>query len=199
MNGRPLPPRPEWPTPMLGPNASPLPVGSIIAFAGRLAPVDGAATDPHVTNAIEAWGWTLCDGRALEAGVYSELYACLGELYGGDGNGAFNLPDLRGYFLRGADPDAKVDVDAGATRKAADGSRGVGSLQGDALRNHVHLEVAGGIPAPLGQAMAPFGVGPQGPAIGGGDGAMPLSAAETRPKNVAVHYLIRFTNRLPRA
>jgi hypothetical protein len=183
---------------MFGPTHSSLPIGTIIAFAGQLAqPGSSAGAADHVTSNIEAWGWMLCDGRSLPSGPFVELYSCLGILYGGTVD-TFNIPDLRGYFLRGADPDAKVDLDATA-RKAVGGtaSPGVGSLQGDAMQNHVHLEAVGGTPAPVGPVMAPFGVGPIGPAIASvTPSGVQLSMHETRPKNVAVHYLIRFTNRL---
>src|SRR5262249_41030358 len=59
----------------------------------------------------------------------------------GDGTTTFNLPDLRGRFLRGTDAGAKHDPDA-ATRTASGtgGATGdaVGSLQGHDLNRHQH-------------------------------------------------------------
>jgi hypothetical protein len=62
------------------------PPGAIIAFGGINAPP----------------GWILCDGSALSRTDYPELYATIGTLYGaGDGSTTFQVPDLRGRFLRG--------------------------------------------------------------------------------------------------
>jgi hypothetical protein len=78
-----------------------LPVGSIIAYAGN---VDG-----NIRNDLLAQGWLLCDGSAINRNEYTQLFEALekGRIYGrGDGANTFNLPDLRGYFMRGVnDPD----------------------------------------------------------------------------------------------
>lgn len=42
-----------------------------------------------------------CDGSVVSRETYSELFAVFGETFGaGDGVSTFNLPDLRGAFLR---------------------------------------------------------------------------------------------------
>lgn len=41
-------------------------------------------------------GWHLCDGSLLQISEYNELFALIGETYGGDGVKDFALPDLRG-------------------------------------------------------------------------------------------------------
>jgi hypothetical protein len=72
----------------------PEPIGSIIAYAG---PID------------ERWeianGWMLCDGRLLHRSdpTFVLLFDAIGFTWGGDLVNRFNLPDLRGYFLRGVD------------------------------------------------------------------------------------------------
>ena len=44
-----------------------------------------------------------CDGRALNRGTYSDLFALIGTIWGaGDGSTTFNIPDLRDKFLRGS-------------------------------------------------------------------------------------------------
>jgi len=61
------------------------PVGSVIAFAGSVAP----------TN------WLLCNGSSVSSVTYPELYAVIGTTYGGvDGN--FLLPNLVEKFIQGA-------------------------------------------------------------------------------------------------
>jgi microcystin-dependent protein len=40
--------------------------------------------------------WAPCEGQLLSTRDHTHLYAILGTLYGGDGQGTFALPDLRG-------------------------------------------------------------------------------------------------------
>ncbi|WP_194721960.1 phage tail protein [Noviherbaspirillum malthae] len=41
-------------------------------------------------------GWLLCQGQQLNVSQYQALFALIGNVYGGDGDTTFNLPDLRG-------------------------------------------------------------------------------------------------------
>ncbi|MEO3960752.1 phage tail protein [Chromobacterium piscinae] len=53
-------------------------------------------------------GWLQARGNAVSRTVYAALFAAIGTTYGaGDGSTTFNLPDLRGEFVRGW--DANVD------------------------------------------------------------------------------------------
>jgi microcystin-dependent protein len=61
------------------------PVGGVALFAGTLP---------------ENVGWLLCDGREFNTRDYEELFAAIGNIYGG-ASGAFRIPDYRGRFLRG--------------------------------------------------------------------------------------------------
>ena len=94
-----------------------LPVGSITAFSG-----------PNVPQ-----GWLVCDGRVLSKAEYPQLYEAIGELYGkGSNTGEFKLPDYRGMFLRGVDPEKTVDKDRDARKPPSDASKNanyLGSLQ----------------------------------------------------------------------
>ncbi|PMZ30284.1 phage tail protein, partial [Pseudomonas sp. GW247-3R2A] len=61
--------------------------GTIKAFGG-----------PNVPS-----GWEICDGRAVSRASYATLFLAISTLWGtGDGFGSFNLPDLRGRTLFGA-------------------------------------------------------------------------------------------------
>lgn len=61
-----------------------------------------------------------CDGSEVSRVTYKELFEVFGETYGaGDGETTFNLPDFRGYFLRGAGGNAAA----------------MGTAQEDAIRN----------------------------------------------------------------
>lgn len=73
-------------------------------------------------------GWLKANGAAVSRTAYADLFAAIGTTFGaGDGFNTFNLPDLRGEFLRGWD-DAR-GIDAG---------RAFGSQQDDQNRAHSH-------------------------------------------------------------
>lgn len=42
------------------------------------------------------WNWALCWGARVSINQYTELYAVIGDFYGGDGWVTLGLPDLRG-------------------------------------------------------------------------------------------------------
>lgn len=193
-----------------------LPVGAVCAFAGQANPASG---DPnnlwHATRGasknsesvqpdmnfpvsrLEASGWMICDGRSLPCSSYSELFDVLGFLYGKKTNSSgdsFAIPDYRGLFLRGVDGGSGMDPDA-ATRIASTGegnSPGIGSLQCFAMEQHTHGYTSIGSVAPAQQG-AGLSTGLAQP---GEHTSMPedpaLVAIETRPKNIAVNYIIRF-------
>ena len=70
------------------------PIGSVIAFAGINPP----------------FGYLLCHGQEVSRSEYSNLFNIIGELYGsGDSINTFNLPDLRGEFIRGFDAERGID------------------------------------------------------------------------------------------
>lgn len=73
-------------------------------------------------------GWLKANGAALSRSTYAALFAAIGTTFGnGDGSTTFNLPDLRGQFLRAWD-DGK-DIDSG---------RDFGSSQSDDNKAHSH-------------------------------------------------------------
>jgi microcystin-dependent protein len=68
-----------------------LPPGSLMAYGASMAPT----------------GWLLCDGSAISRTTYATLYAVIGTTWGaGDTTTTFNVPDLRGQFVRGYDDRA---------------------------------------------------------------------------------------------
>lgn len=97
-------------------------VGSIKAFHGTVLPD----------------GYLWCDGSSLEKALYPVLYAAIGDSAGSADANHFNVPDMRGKFMRGVDGSANQDLDKAArTAAQAGGNTGnnVGSVQGDAIRN----------------------------------------------------------------
>ena len=107
-------------------NAILYPAGMISPFAG---PVENIPT-----------GWMLCDGSAVSRSEYANLYDAIGVCWGvGDGSTTFNLPDLRGIFLRGVSGNSGNDADANSrivlNNYGGNTGNQVGSYQGDAIRN----------------------------------------------------------------
>ena len=107
-----------------------VPVGTVVPFAGPVSSIPS--------------GWLLCDGAELSRSDFPKLFAAIGGSHGGgDGAATFNLPDFRGRFLRGVDHGAGRDPEAAGRATALDGGNSgdkVGSVQGDALQSHTHLD-----------------------------------------------------------
>ena len=55
-------------------------------------------------------GYLKCNGAAVSRTTYADLFAIIGTTHGeGDGSSTFNVPDLRGEFVRGWDDSRGVD------------------------------------------------------------------------------------------
>lgn len=201
MNGDSAPPRDPWFAPV---GLAEVPVGSVVAFAGQLGtsvpPGPPDASPPiGTTSPIEAWGWMACDGRTLQVFDYPELFAVLSYLYGGSGD-SFMLPDYRGYFLRGVDAGTGIDPDSSTRTPAAGGkATGVGSTQASALLSHKH-DFPESVPAGVAEEGTDAGVPSTTSQLTGvpvaDDGSAlgdQVSQKETRPVNVYVNFIIRFT------
>ena len=73
-------------------------------------------------------GYLECNGAAVSRSSYANLFAVLGTTYGnGNHSSTFNLPDLRGEFIRGWDNGRGVDS-----------GRDFGSTQSDQNKQHNH-------------------------------------------------------------
>ena len=71
------------------------PAGAVISFASSSAPE----------------GQLECNGQEISRTEYSKLFESIGVVYGnGDGLLTFNLPDLRGEFIRGWDNGKGIDT-----------------------------------------------------------------------------------------
>lgn len=56
-------------------------------------------------------GWLKANGAAISRTAYADLFAAIGTTFGaGDGVNTFNLPDMRGEFIRGLDDGRGVDT-----------------------------------------------------------------------------------------
>lgn len=137
-----------------------IPAGTVSAFAGNSAPA----------------GYLVCDGSQVDRIANADLFAAIGTTYGeGDTSTTFNLPDLRGEFIRGFDDG-----------RGADAGRAFGSFQADEFASHTHTGVSGDPgtdPARKGGANREADTGTyETNAVGG---------VETRPRNVAMNYIIK--------
>ena len=87
------------------PNSSSTPVGTVLMYAG--------STDGKSVYNLTAAGWGLCDGSTYENTQFPDLFAVLGESYGGTA-GYFAVPSYKGMFLRGVSEQSNNDPDADA-------------------------------------------------------------------------------------
>jgi microcystin-dependent protein len=86
-------------------------------------------------------GFLPCNGAAVSRTAYAALFDVIGTMYGvGDGATTFNVPDLRGCFLRGWDHSAGIDPDAATRTDRGDGTTGdnVGTRQTSSSGIHTH-------------------------------------------------------------
>ena len=87
-------------------------------------------------------GYLLCDGSQVSRSTYSNLYEEIGTSWGyGNNMSTFNLPDLRGYFLRGVAFSSNRDPDVTSRTSQAQGGNignNVGSVQLSSFESHSH-------------------------------------------------------------
>lgn len=137
-----------------------MPAGTVLAFAGQNAPP----------------GFLLCDGSSFLRSSYTSLFAVIGTTYGAVDATHFNVPDLRGEFIRGLDNGRNVDS-----------GRALGTAQADDFKSHTHpVNIDGyvtrGSGSSGGVAWSQGAYGTTTNATGG---------TETRPRNVAMNYIIK--------
>lgn len=73
-------------------------------------------------------GYLPCDGRAVSRRQYEKLFRVVGTTFGfGDGNTTFNVPDIRGRYIRGWGPENPLDF-----------NRAFGSTQESLIQTHRH-------------------------------------------------------------
>jgi microcystin-dependent protein len=163
-----------------------VPAGTIMHHAGSTAPS----------------GYLVCDGASLFTTSYPELFSAIGYTYGGAGVN-FNIPNLLGEFIRGADMGRGVDA-----------GRNLGSSQTDNSRfpSHYHvmpgddqLTFAGNTNNWPNKSLSSFPYDARSTYGGGaqmwltGDavdynGTPNANDTETRPRNVALLPIIKFRN-----
>jgi len=141
----------------------------------------GAAI-PFFGGTVHA-GFLKANGAVVSRAAYAALFAEIGTTYGvGDGSTTFNLPDSRGEFLRGLD-DAR-GVDAG---------RVLGSWQVDAFKSHAHdvhgyALITPGTQTPWYNWLA----NSTNQMADNSPTTIATGGTETRPRNLAVRFLIKY-------
>ncbi len=141
------------------------PPGAVAAFATPNAPS----------------GWLECSGQAVSRSQYAALFVVIGTRFGhGNGSTTFDLPDLRGEFIRGWDNERGIDV-----------GRTLGSHQTDELKSHSHTVPEGSV----GNANNGSQIYASGDDftsdVGSWSSTGKSGGAETRPRNIALFYCIK--------
>ena len=148
----------------------------------------------YVAQNTAPTGYLKANGAAISRSTYEDLFAAIGTTFGaGDGSTTFNVPDLRGEFIRGWDDGRGIDS-----------GRSFGSAQADAFQGHWH-----GIESETGQAGRDGGGGSGGGNLridgspltpypyatyttSDGVNGTPRTASETRPRNIALLACIKY-------
>jgi microcystin-dependent protein len=124
-------------------------------------------------------GWLKANGAAVSRSTYAALFTAIGTTFGvGDGSTTFNLPDLRGEFMRGWDDGRGVDS-----------GRAFGSAQADDFLSHTHSYTL-----PQGNTNTTNG---SGNTLGSANFAITKTSGstggtETRPRNIALLACIKY-------
>lgn len=160
--------------------------------AGTTYYVVGASITTNTFQLSATAGGTAINTSGTQSGTHTAINAPFGD---GDGSTTFNLPDLRGEFLRGWDDS-----------RAVDSNRAFGVLQLDAAQGHTHSLAINNTGGPASQnisvasqslgnfaswgtatsAQQPIGI------VSDGTNGTPRVAAETRPRNVAMLACIKY-------
>jgi microcystin-dependent protein len=168
-----------------------VPPGTVVAFAGPAGNVPA--------------GWLICDGTTYARAQFPALYNAIGIAWGAGGFNVenFQVPDLRGEFLRGVSQGTGRDPEANSRVRAYDGGNTgdqVGSYQYHQFASHGHgVTLNGGV----GGLLAVNLLGASGPGWNdsgdnysptgyGSVAVLPSGGSETRPINASVYYIIKY-------
>lgn len=163
-------------------------------FASSVILVPTGAVMPFAMNSAPT-GWLASDGSAVSRATYAALFAAIGTLYGvGDGSTTFNLPDLRASFVRGAGSDGVATAGTFGAKQAED-YKSHNHAASDS--GHAHTTTAGA--GAVYSASAPYssGTAPSYTGTSTSVGYATITVAnsggtETRPRNIAMLYCIKF-------
>ena len=144
-----------------------------------------------ISSANPPSGYLPADGTAVSRAAYYQLFAKLGTTFGvGDGSTTFNLPDLRGIFVRGAGTQTVSGQSYSGT---------LGTKQGDQMQGHYHnvqmwdstLSGGNNSKPPSGGQNAIGSQATSSPITDGTNGT-PRTGTQTHPANIALTYFIKY-------
>jgi hypothetical protein len=154
-----------------------VPAGAVMAFAMNAVPT----------------GWLAANGAAVSRATYATLFAAVGTTYGaGDGGTTFNLPDLRGYFVRGAGTNGDGVASGAFGAKQQDAFMGHGHGYAPFMNTLSYAIGCCGTGIPVWNANAALVGVPNRLQNGANTFDAPRFANETRPANIAMLYCIKF-------
>ena len=162
------------------------PPGVVQPFAGSTAPS----------------GWLLCIGQAISQTTYKALYDTIGYTWGNPGSNQFNLPDLRGVFVKGAGTTTRTagKDSAGNFYAGSLGTYLTDKMQGhyhslSGVRNYIYTDVG-----TINVAGGPMSYNPYGYAAdlsvtastNDGTNGAPRSGLTTEPQSAGMNYIIKY-------
>jgi hypothetical protein len=156
-----------------------LPAGMIIPFAGSTLPD----------------GYLVADGRSLDRATNSRLFTAIGTMYGSVDGDHFNIPDMRGLFIRGAGAQivGGITYTGVLANKQNDATKKNGLSLSDPGHSHqAYYGMTGGVGKINGGGTGVDAV-LYGNTIGHSYTGVTLSSGdvETRPANISLTYLIK--------
>ena len=123
-------------------------------------------------------GFLECNGAAVSRSTYATLFSTISTTFGaGDGSSTFNLPDLRGEFIRGWDNSRGVDS-----------GRSLGSTQDEAFKAHTHTYID---QQNHSSGNYRWWKGGDNDCVAADKQTESTGGSETRPRNVALMYVIK--------
>lgn len=157
-----------------------------------------AGTVSYFANATAPRGYVICNGGSYSTTQYPELFTAIGYLYGGSGAN-FNVPDLRGEFIRGvdlargADPSRAIGTSQAGSPVVHDDTQGAAAQNGDFSMDNVANNYCD--PWSLGPGNVPDAYWAASPSGGwtvySGASALGMISA-SRPRNVALLPCIKY-------
>ena len=182
--------------------ASVIAPGTVAAFSGAIDGNPGEMINGKAPTHLPPAGWAYCDGAPFSRTdpAYAPLFGAIKIAWGeGDKTTTFNVPDLRGLFLRGLDTGAKLDPEGAG--------RAIGGIQAAAFASHTHTATEAAHVHPTWAVYSGVNVAagafnyagsPDGAQHGatGADTPPQITVAatggnETRPVNAAINYIIK--------
>jgi microcystin-dependent protein len=153
--------------------------GTTVNTGGGLFPTGGIMM---FTVSGVPTGWLECDGSDISINDYGVLYNVIGQNYTTstliDKTTRFQIPDLRGEFVRGWD-----------NNKGIDAGRSLGTFQAQDIQSHTHSVPAGGtIVNSINQRYSDNSGNVN---SAGAQTTDSTGGTETRPRNIALIYCIK--------